>query len=194
MTMLILIYYLHFVSIPSLLALINHSIHLPSISVWALPLFLNLLAFFHNFLAILISYILLTCPNHFNILLSISVIRSGIPRNSVASLLVLFLQFSCSDNSRYSRDSSVGIATGYGLDSRGIGVQVPIGANFSPFYIVQTGSGAHRVFYLIGIEDSFPGVQTAEAWNWPLTSNQYRGQEYPDLCISTPHKSSRRSA
>jgi hypothetical protein len=29
-----------------------------------------------------------------------------------------------------SRDSSVGIATGYGLDDRGVGVRVPVGARF----------------------------------------------------------------
>jgi hypothetical protein len=27
-----------------------------------------------------------------------------------------------------SRDSSVGLATGYGLDDRGVGVQVPVGS------------------------------------------------------------------
>jgi hypothetical protein len=29
-----------------------------------------------------------------------------------------------------SRDSSVGIATGYGLDDRGVGARVPVGSNF----------------------------------------------------------------
>jgi hypothetical protein len=37
-------------------------------------------------------------------------------------------------------DSSVGIATGYGLDSR---VGSPAGANSSPVHSVQTGSKAH---------------------------------------------------
>jgi hypothetical protein len=30
------------------------------------------------------------------------------------------------------RDIGVGIATGYGLDGRGVGVQVPVGARFPP--------------------------------------------------------------
>jgi hypothetical protein len=53
-----------------------------------------------------------------------------------------------------SKDSSVGIATGYGLDDRMIGVRFPAGAtNFSLHHRVQTGSGAHPA--------SYPGVK------WP---------------------------
>jgi hypothetical protein len=38
-----------------------------------------------------------------------------------------------------SRDSAVGIATGYELDDRGVGDRVPVGPNiFSP--VVETGS------------------------------------------------------
>jgi hypothetical protein len=44
-----------------------------------------------------------------------------------------------------NRDSSVGIATGYGLDDRMVGVRYPEGAgNFSQQH-VQTGSGAHQI-------------------------------------------------
>jgi hypothetical protein len=43
-----------------------------------------------------------------------------------------------------SRDSSVGIALGYGLDDRGSRVRFPAGAgNFSLHHRVQNGSGAH---------------------------------------------------
>jgi hypothetical protein len=42
-----------------------------------------------------------------------------------------------------SRDSALGIATGYGRDGRGVGVRVPLGASFSPLNVFQTGSGAH---------------------------------------------------
>jgi hypothetical protein len=35
-------------------------------------------------------------------------------------------------------DSAVGIATEYGLDDRGVGFRVPIGAIFSPLHFVQT--------------------------------------------------------
>jgi hypothetical protein len=47
-----------------------------------------------------------------------------------------------------SWDSSVGIATGYGLDDRIVGVQFPVeGGNFSLRNRVQTGSGAHPASY-----------------------------------------------
>jgi hypothetical protein len=49
-----------------------------------------------------------------------------------------------------SRDSAVGIATGWGLDDRGVGVRVPIGDRFFPFYVVQTGSWAQTASYPIG--------------------------------------------
>jgi hypothetical protein len=43
-----------------------------------------------------------------------------------------------------SRDGSVGIALGYGLDDRGSRVRFPTGAgNFSLHHRVQNGSGAH---------------------------------------------------
>jgi hypothetical protein len=47
-----------------------------------------------------------------------------------------------------SRDSSVGIALGYGLDDRGSRVLFPAGAgNFSLHHCVQKGSGAHTTSY-----------------------------------------------
>jgi hypothetical protein len=45
-----------------------------------------------------------------------------------------------------SRDSSVGIALGYGLDERGSRVRFPVGAgNFFLHHRVQNGSAAHLV-------------------------------------------------
>jgi hypothetical protein len=56
-----------------------------------------------------------------------------------------------------SQDSSVGIATGYGLDDRMIRVRFPARAgNFSLTGRVQNGSGAHPVSYPMGTGDSFP--------------------------------------
>jgi hypothetical protein len=50
-----------------------------------------------------------------------------------------------------SRDSSVGIVTGYGLDNRMIGVRLPEEAgNFSLRHHYQTGSGAHPASYPMG--------------------------------------------
>jgi hypothetical protein len=60
-----------------------------------------------------------------------------------------------------SRGSVVGIATGYGLDDRGVGVRVPVRPEFSLLHVVQTGSGAHPTSYPIGTGGSFPGGKVA---------------------------------
>jgi hypothetical protein len=63
-----------------------------------------------------------------------------------------------------SRDSSVGIALGYGLGDRGSRVRFPAGAgNFSLHHRVQNGSGAHTASYPMGTGVSFPGVKAAGA-------------------------------
>jgi hypothetical protein len=59
-----------------------------------------------------------------------------------------------------SRDSSVGIALGYGLDDWGSRVRFQVGAgNFSLHHRVQNGSGAHPASYPVGNRGSFPGVK-----------------------------------
>jgi hypothetical protein len=51
----------------------------------------------------------------------------------------------------FLKDSSVGIALGYGLDDRGSRVPFPAGTgNFSLHHRVQNGSGAHPASYLMG--------------------------------------------
>jgi hypothetical protein len=63
-----------------------------------------------------------------------------------------------------SRDSSVGIALGYGLDDRGYRVRFLAGAgNFSLYHRVQNSSGAHPVCYVMGNRGSFPGDKVAGA-------------------------------
>jgi hypothetical protein len=58
-----------------------------------------------------------------------------------------------------SRDSSVGIATGYGLDDRGVGVRVPVGSSiFSSPHLPDRLWGQHN-----------------------LLSNGYRGALSPEL-------------
>jgi alpha-glucosidase (family GH31 glycosyl hydrolase) len=52
--------------------------------------------------------------------------------------------------------------------------------------IVQTGIGVHPTSYPMDTGGSFPGGKAAEAWNWPLTSNQFWGQENVDLYIFSP--------
>jgi hypothetical protein len=61
-----------------------------------------------------------------------------------------------------SRDSSVGIALGCGLDDRGSMVRFSEGAgNFSLHHRVQDGSGAHPASYPVGTGGSFPGGKAA---------------------------------
>jgi hypothetical protein len=63
-----------------------------------------------------------------------------------------------------SRDSSVGIALGYGLDDRSSRVRFPAEAgDFSLHYRVQDGSGAHPASYIIGTGGSFPGGKAVGA-------------------------------
>jgi hypothetical protein len=59
-----------------------------------------------------------------------------------------------------SRDSSVGIALGYGLDDWGSRVRFPAGAgNFSVHHRVQNGSEAHPASYPMGTGDLSLGVK-----------------------------------
>jgi hypothetical protein len=63
-----------------------------------------------------------------------------------------------------SRDNSVGIALGYGLDDRGSRVRFPAGVgNFSLHHRVQNGSGAHPASYPMGTRGSFLGGKAAGA-------------------------------
>jgi hypothetical protein len=63
-----------------------------------------------------------------------------------------------------SRDSSVGIALGYGLDDRGSRVRFPAEAgNFFLHHRVQNGSGAHPAYYPMDTKGSFPEGKAAGA-------------------------------
>jgi hypothetical protein len=66
-----------------------------------------------------------------------------------------------------SRNSAVGIATGYGLDDGWVGVWVQVGT----LHVVQTSSEAQPASYSIGTGAYFPGSKAAGAWSWPFTSN-----------------------
>jgi hypothetical protein len=60
------------------------------------------------------------------------------------------------------RDSSVGIALGYGLDDRGSRVRFPAGAgNFSLHHRVQNRSGSHPASYAMRNRGSFLGGKAA---------------------------------
>ena len=60
--------------------------------------------------------------------------------------------------------SSVGIVTGYGLDSPGI--ESLLGVRFSAH--VQTGPGDHPASCTMGT-GSFLGIKSGRGWHWPLT-------------------------
>jgi hypothetical protein len=64
----------------------------------------------------------------------------------------------------WSQNSVVGIVTGYELDNRVVGVQVPVGSRFvSLLHVIQTGSGAHQTSYPMGTGGSFPGGKATRA-------------------------------
>jgi hypothetical protein len=91
---------------------------------------------------------------------------------------------------RQSRDSSVGIALGYGLDDRGSRFRFPAGAgNFSPHHRVQNGSGAHPASYPVGTKDSFPG---SEVYHSPPSSAETK--ERVELYLHSPNTPSWRGA
>ncbi|PNF37665.1 hypothetical protein B7P43_G11938, partial [Cryptotermes secundus] len=72
------------------------------------------------------------------------------------------------------RDSSVGTATGYGLDDRGVGVRVPVGSTIF-FIVAQTGSGVRQT-YPMGTGDLSKGVKRPgrETDHSPPTSDEVR--------------------
>jgi hypothetical protein len=70
-------------------------------------------------------------------------------------------------------DSSVGTATGYGLDGPG---SIPGSTRFSLLLGVQTDSGAHPVCYAMRTEGFSPGVrwQGGEAVHSPPSSTEVK--------------------
>jgi hypothetical protein len=83
-----------------------------------------------------------------------------------------------------SRNSVVGIATGYGLDDGGVGVRFLVGSRiFSSPRCPDVGPPS---FLSNGYLRIFPRSKVAGAWSWPLTSNYCQGQENVDLYIHSP--------
>jgi hypothetical protein len=86
------------------------------------------------------------------------------PEKPKVKLQFIILIFECLERRHESRDSSVGIALGYGLDDRGSRVRFPAGAeNFSLHHRVQNGSGTHPASNPMGTRGSFPGGKAAGA-------------------------------
>jgi hypothetical protein len=94
----------------------------------------------------------------------------------------------------YYRDSSVGIALGYGLDDRGSRVRFLAGTgNFSLHHRVQNGSGAHPACYPMRTRGCFPGGKAAGAWSWPVPSSA-EVKEWVELYLHFPSTPSWRGA
>jgi hypothetical protein len=81
------------------------------------------------------------------------------------------------------RDSVVGIATGYWLDDREVGVRAPVGSIISLLHIAQTGSGAHPSSHLRVPESPFPGVKQPVPETESSTTTEVKKIW---VCISTP--------
>jgi hypothetical protein len=65
---------------------------------------------------------------------------------------------------QHSRDSSVGISSGWGD-----GVRFPVWANIFLFSTEpRPAPGAHLASYKMGMGSYIPGIKAAEAWSWPL--------------------------
>jgi hypothetical protein len=64
-------------------------------------------------------------------------------------------------------DSSVGIATGYGLDDQGVGGRLPVGARI----FISPCRPDRLLGSPNGYRGSFPGGKVAGEWSWPLTTN-----------------------
>jgi hypothetical protein len=62
-----------------------------------------------------------------------------------------------------NRDSSVGIAIGYGLEDGGVGFRVPVWEEFSILLVVQIVSEVLQISYLMGTGGFFHGGKAAGA-------------------------------
>jgi hypothetical protein len=93
------------------------------------------------------------------------------------------------------RDSSVGVALGYGLDDGGSSFRFPAwNGNFSFHHRVQKGSGAHPASHPMGTRGSFLWAKATGAWSWPLVSIYCRGQRIRGAISPLPHTRSWRGA
>jgi hypothetical protein len=79
--------------------------------------------------------------------------------------------FACVSFPDGSRDSAVGIATGYGLEDWEVGVWVPVWSRiFTSPCRPDRHWGPPNLLHK-GYRELFPGGKAAGAWSWPLTSN-----------------------
>jgi hypothetical protein len=89
--------------------------------------------------------------------------------------------YKISHNLTKSRDSSVGIATGYGLDDRSSRVRFPAWAGNFSHHFIQNGSGAHQTSYPMDTRVFSHGVNRPglEAHHSPPASAEVSGAVLP---------------
>jgi hypothetical protein len=87
-----------------------------------------------------------------------------------------------------SRDSTIGIATRYGLDNQGIRVRVPVGQEFSFLFVAQTGSGAHPAPYSCRNSPSFRRnvLLPSSMSKSKLSKHPVRHKQRPELDLDEP--------
>jgi hypothetical protein len=88
--------------------------------------------------------------------------------NALHNILVVAIHFTCPEHCNRSRDTSVGIVMGYGLENRDF---IPgRGKKLYLLHRVQTGLGANQAFCPVGTGGIFSADKAARVWRWPLTS------------------------
>jgi hypothetical protein len=94
-----------------------------------------------------------------------------------------------------NRDSSVGMALGYGLNDGGSRVQFPAGVgNFSLHRRVQNGSGAHPASYPMGIRSFSLGVKRPGRKADYSPTSSAEAKEWVELYFHYPNTPSWRGA
>jgi hypothetical protein len=83
------------------------------------------------------------------------------PQLAFSLLEIAYMRSDSGFGLSWLRDSSVGIAVGYGLDDRGSRVRFSAGSGNSSLH--QYGSGARPASYPMGTSGSFPGGKASRA-------------------------------